>query len=144
VQRTLLHTGFMYITTTYVLFYGKFPKKEMIRIPLDDISSMEKKKTAKVINNALLIKTKSEKEWLFSGFLNRDEAMAAIEKQQGEVLKMKKKQVEDEEEKMVSSGDAMVKAYHKLSKGSTVAEEIQESLVQDKRGGSSSKCCTII
>lgn len=50
--------GKFIITTRYILFNGTFPKKVMKTILLLDITTVEKKKTAMVLPNALEIRTK--------------------------------------------------------------------------------------
>ena len=55
------HNGWMYITTTQLLFDCSFPKTKL-QIALSSISSMEKKKTAKVIPNAIKFTLKDGKK----------------------------------------------------------------------------------
>jgi hypothetical protein len=48
----------LYITSTQLCFYSTFPTKEIVQIDLTDIAILLKKKTAKLIPNAIELGTK--------------------------------------------------------------------------------------
>jgi hypothetical protein len=58
-----------------LLFFGKDTK---LTIPLDDVSSLEKRINALVFDNSIAVITKNEKETFFTSFLMRDRAFEAI------------------------------------------------------------------
>jgi len=141
-QLTVQHNGWMYITTNCILFYSKFPTKETAYIVIDHINTVEKKKTAKVIPNAIKISTKKGKEYMFTAFISRDDAFDMIERQRVVVVEMKKKALELKEKQSVQANDAVVKHYHIFSK--IEATEIVDSLSEFQEKDTKKGCCTII
>jgi len=139
-QRKLQVNGHLYITTSFLLFDGNFPTKELIKMQLDDITSLEKRKTARILNNAISVKLSSGQEHWFSMLMKRDETYNLIETQRVEYEELKKRQAEGSLHKKAEQSDAMLKNYNILKK--IKATEIRASLMEDKQ--KKSTCCTIV
>lgn len=70
-QRLCFHSIF----NNKLLFFGKDTK---VTIPLEDITSLEKRINALVFDNSIAVITKNEKETFFTSFLMRDKAFEVI------------------------------------------------------------------
>ncbi|EEB17762.1 conserved hypothetical protein [Pediculus humanus corporis] len=77
-QREILVQGRLYVTQNYLCFYANiFRWEKCICIKWKDVSAVVKGKTAKVIPNAILISTESEKLF-FTTFTTRDKAFMML------------------------------------------------------------------
>jgi len=139
-QRKLQVNGHLYITTSFLLFYGNFPTKEQIKMQLDEITSLEKRKTSRILNNAISVKLSSGQEHWFSMLMKRDETFDLIERQRVEFEDWKKRNGEGSLRKKAEQSDAMLKNYNILKK--IKATEIRDSLMEDQQ--KKSTCCTIV
>lgn len=74
-EKKILHQGRLYVTPHYVMFSAPFAKK---LISLDDIKSIERRKTAGVFNTAIAIITKDDKENVFKSFRKRGECIECL------------------------------------------------------------------
>mmetsp|Transcript_22354 Transcript_22354/g.31162 ORF Transcript_22354/g.31162 Transcript_22354/m.31162 type:complete len:192 (-) Transcript_22354:51-626(-) len=108
--------GTLYITTNYILFHATFPNKIMKKIAIRDIDSVEKRKSAKVIPNAINIRTKDGQEYFFSAFVHRDAAMGHIQGQIIECEEADKRKSEHEVEIRTKRNDETVKQLQALNK----------------------------
>ncbi|CAM4825661.1 unnamed protein product [Rotaria magnacalcarata] len=78
-QKEILIQGRMYISQNYLCFYANFLKWETsLCLKFKDISSLTREKTAKVIPNAIEIKTNKNERYFFSSFATRDKTYAMI------------------------------------------------------------------
>lgn len=83
-KKILLH-GRLYITNQRLCFHSIFNNKLLffgkdtkVTIPLEDITSLEKRINALVFDNSIAVITKNEKETFFTSFLQRDKAFEVI------------------------------------------------------------------
>eukprot|EP01114_Cavostelium_apophysatum_P018342 TRINITY_DN5661_c0_g1_i2.p1 TRINITY_DN5661_c0_g1~~TRINITY_DN5661_c0_g1_i2.p1 ORF type:complete len:854 (+),score=143.61 TRINITY_DN5661_c0_g1_i2:74-2635(+) len=79
-ERTILHQGTLYVTTNFLCFYshGIVSKSLREQIPWLTVKSIEKKKSALFVPNAIEIKTSEGKNLFFASFLHRDAAYETI------------------------------------------------------------------
>jgi hypothetical protein len=77
-EKKILHQGRLYVTPHYLMFNAPFAKRT---IPLDDIKSIERRKTVGVFNTAIAVITKDEKENVFKSFRKRGECIECVTKQ---------------------------------------------------------------
>lgn len=77
-QREILIQGRLYVTQNYLCFYANiFRWEKCISIKWKDVSAVVKGKTAKLIPNAIIISTESEKLF-FTTFASRDKAFMML------------------------------------------------------------------
>lgn len=77
----LLIEGHVYLTQNYLCFYAHFFGRERkITIKWEQVKGLERKSTAKIIPNAILVRLKGNKEVLFRNFLNRHEAYTVMDR----------------------------------------------------------------
>uniref|UniRef100_A0A915JH04 GRAM domain-containing protein n=1 Tax=Romanomermis culicivorax TaxID=13658 RepID=A0A915JH04_ROMCU len=69
----LLLQGHMYVSNDWICFHSNiFGIEKIIEIPVHSISAVCKARTAKIIPNAVCIKTKGGKQYFFGSLLSRD------------------------------------------------------------------------
>jgi len=134
-----VHDGNMYITFSHLVFYSKIPK-EVITIYLDDIERVEKRKTAKVLPNAMKIVDKRGQDLTLSAFLHRDDALSAIERQRTAWGDFKKRKSEDDKFTNALKTDKAMKDFHLFEKIN--ATELQDSLMVPDPN--QRRCCIIV
>jgi len=144
-EKIVSHPGTIYLTTTKLLFYSKFPTEEMIRIDLVNITTLQKKKTAGILPNAVKITTRERGEYQFGNFVRRDHALNTIEKQIKTAEEVVAKRKEEERvktfEKAAIDG-ILVNHMNIFSKGEAITAEITEDIEGETlRSG---QCCCII
>ncbi|VUZ46010.1 unnamed protein product [Hymenolepis diminuta] len=77
----LLLLGRMYITDKWICFYSKIIYELKIYLAVDDIETVSKAKTARLIPNAIQITMKSNKErYFFTSFSSRERTFAFLKK----------------------------------------------------------------
>jgi NIMA (never in mitosis gene a)-related kinase len=77
----LLIEGHVYLTQNFLCFYAHFFGRERkITIKWEDVTGLERRTTAKIIPNAILVRLKGDKEILFRNFLNRHEAFTVMDR----------------------------------------------------------------
>nr|CDS32038.2 hypothetical transcript [Hymenolepis microstoma] len=77
----LLLLGRMYITDKWICFYSKIIYELKIYLAVDDIETVSKAKTARLIPNAIQITLKSNKErYFFTSFSSRERTFAFLKK----------------------------------------------------------------
>jgi len=80
VSEEILKQGTLCIFSDWIVFYCDVPMLEVeYCIPVKNITQVTPEVTAWVFNNAINVKTKSGREYMFRSFLSRDEALALIE-----------------------------------------------------------------
>ncbi|OBA24687.1 hypothetical protein HANVADRAFT_4497, partial [Hanseniaspora valbyensis NRRL Y-1626] len=85
-QKDILLQGKLYLTKDEIKFQSKiFNIKTNISIPIKDIVQIEKKFTALLFPNAIVIKT-VDKDYIFASFLNRDSVFEKIMTRWGDVI----------------------------------------------------------
>ena len=85
-QKDILLQGKLYLTKDEIKFQSKiFNIKTNILIPIKDIVQIEKKFTAVLFPNAIVIKT-VDKDYIFASFLNRDSVFEKIMTRWGDVI----------------------------------------------------------
>eukprot|EP01118_Nematostelium_gracile_P004730 TRINITY_DN15650_c0_g1_i1.p1 TRINITY_DN15650_c0_g1~~TRINITY_DN15650_c0_g1_i1.p1 ORF type:complete len:216 (-),score=58.83 TRINITY_DN15650_c0_g1_i1:8-655(-) len=144
-DKVVTHAGNMYITTTKLLFYSKFPTEEMIQIKLVNITSLQKKKTAGIIPNALKITTREKNEYTFSNFIRRDHVLETIESQSklAEGVENQRRDASRKKTMEKAVGDGLlVKNMNAFRSGEDTAKEITDSL--DSETMRSGKCYCVI
>ncbi|CAF4811660.1 unnamed protein product, partial [Rotaria sp. Silwood1] len=71
--------GRIFLSMNYVLFYTCFFKwDQRLRIPYKDIISITREKSAKVIPNAIKLRTKNQDEYLFASYIPREKIFNSI------------------------------------------------------------------
>lgn len=79
VSEEILKQGTLCIFSDWLLFYCDVPMLEVEHcIPIKNIKQVTPEVTAFFFNNAISVKTKSGREYMFRSFLSRDEALALI------------------------------------------------------------------
>lgn len=74
IQRDILVHGRLYVSQNYICFYANiFRWETCLTVKWKDVTSVTKGKTARVIPNAILVCTESEKLF-FTSFTSRDKA----------------------------------------------------------------------
>lgn len=77
----LLLQGRMYITETWICFYSKILYEQKIYLPVKDIVSITKEKTARVIPNAIqIVYSESHERFFFTSFASRERTFAILRK----------------------------------------------------------------
>ena len=66
--------GTLYVCRQHICFWSLFPPK--VAIPLAEVIGLEKKRTAKVFDNAFEVQTSTGAYW-FAAFLRRDQVCAS-------------------------------------------------------------------
>ena len=78
-QKEILIQGRMYISPNYLCFHANFLKWETsLILKFEDIVLITREKTAKVIPNAIEIKTNKNEKYFFASFATRDKSYAMI------------------------------------------------------------------
>ncbi|CAM4778288.1 unnamed protein product [Rotaria magnacalcarata] len=78
-QKEIFMHGHVFLSTNYVSFYACFLTwKESIQIPYKDIISVTKEKSAAIIPNAIKLRTKNDKEYLFASYAPREKIFVNI------------------------------------------------------------------
>lgn len=98
---------------------------------------MEKKKTMKVVPNAIRIATNAGNEYLFGSFIHRDEAFNAIEYQRAQVDEARQRKEDMEKHKSAQVGDMMVKNF-RIANKIAADDIIKEMTAQPEK----KTCCT--
>ena len=73
----------MYISANYLCFYANILNwKSSLCLKFEDIGSITREKTAKVISNAIEVKMKANKneKYFFASFVTRDKAYSLIDR----------------------------------------------------------------
>lgn len=88
-QRDILIHGRMYLSSNWICFHANiFGWKKQVTIQWTDVVSIEKRKTMKVIPNAIKISTVTE-DYLFCSFVARDRAFKAFNHIWGNAIREK-------------------------------------------------------
>ncbi|CAF0811164.1 unnamed protein product [Rotaria sordida] len=78
-QKEILIQGRMYISQNYLCFYANFLKWETsLCLKFKDIIGVTREKTAKVIPNAIEVRTNKNEKYFFASFATRDKTYAMI------------------------------------------------------------------
>ncbi|CAF0818181.1 unnamed protein product [Rotaria sordida] len=78
-QKEILIQGRMYISQNYLCFYANFLKWETsLCLKFKDIIGITREKTAKVIPNAIEVRTNKNEKYFFASFATRDKTYAMI------------------------------------------------------------------
>ena len=78
-QKEILIQGRMYISQNYLCFHANFLKWETsLCLKFQDIHSITREKTAKVIPNAIEVKSNKNEKYFFASFATRDKSYAMI------------------------------------------------------------------
>ena len=78
-QKDILIQGRIYLSSKYLCFHANILNwKTSLCLELRDIDSITRVKTAKVIPNAIEIKSKKEEKYFFASFVTRDKAYGLI------------------------------------------------------------------
>lgn len=89
-QKDILVQGRMYLSQNYLCFYANILNwKSSLTIKFNDIISITREKTAKVISNAIEIKSNKGEKYFFASFVTRDKTFTLMQR-------MWKHAVEDE------------------------------------------------
>uniref|UniRef100_A0A0R3XAJ5 GRAM domain-containing protein n=1 Tax=Hydatigena taeniaeformis TaxID=6205 RepID=A0A0R3XAJ5_HYDTA len=73
--------GRMYITEKWICFYSKIIYELKLHISVDDVQTVSKAKTARLIPNAIQITLKSNNErYFFTSFASRERTFAILKK----------------------------------------------------------------
>ena len=71
----------MYISSNYLCFYANILNwKSTLELNLKDVSGITREKTAKVISNAIKVRTEKGEKYFFASFVTRDKTFGIIEK----------------------------------------------------------------
>ncbi len=78
-QKDILAQGRMYISSNYLCFYANILNwKSSLCLKFKDIVSITREKTAKVISNAIEIKSNKNEKYFFASFVTRDKTYALM------------------------------------------------------------------
>ena len=69
----------MYLSINYLCFYANILNwKSTLCLKFKDIANITREKTAKVISNAIEVKTNKNEKYFFASFVTRDKTFALI------------------------------------------------------------------
>ncbi|UJR07617.1 hypothetical protein I4U23_011906 [Adineta vaga] len=78
-QKDILVQGRVYLSQNYICFYANILNwKSHLCLKFDDINGITREKTAKVISNAIEIKTNKGEKYFFASFVTRDKTYAIM------------------------------------------------------------------
>lgn len=117
-QRDILAQGRMYISSNYLCFYANILNwKSTLELNFKEISSITREKTAKVISNAIEVRTEKGEKYFFASFVTRDKTFGIIEKiwnaaRQDQVKLRKIKQKKNEKYKISACRRSTAVEHH--------------------------------
>ena len=78
-QKDVLIQGRMYLSQNYLSFHANiFNWKTSLSLKFEDISDITREKTAKIISNAIEIKSNKAEKYFFASFVTRDKTYTLI------------------------------------------------------------------